>query len=134
MGEDSAPQPQPREPRTAVPKVNDRAKGVNQPLKRVALHGSISVSIQLQNGRKLPARLHQLSITGGLLEVHSYLERIRITVTIPFASGTVISPKAEMLFPMRGGISFLLPFRIIRMTSDELQLLDREIIAHLKTP
>jgi len=100
---------------------------------RVALHGSVSASIQLENGRKLPARLHQLSITGGLLEVHSYLdERIRITLTIPFASGTVISPKAEMLFPMRGGVGFLQPFRITRMTGDELQLLDREITGLLK--
>lgn len=99
---------------------------------RVSLHGSISATIQLENGRKLSARLHTLSVTGGLLEVTNYLdERTRITVTIPFASGTV-RPKAEMLFPMRGGLGFLQPFRITRMSGEELQTLDREISGLLK--
>jgi hypothetical protein len=94
---------------------------------RVSLHGSISATIQLENGRKISARLHQLSTTGGLLEVTNYLdERTRISLTIPFASGTV-RPKAEMLFPMRGGLGFLQPFRITRMSGEELQTLDREI-------
>ncbi len=99
---------------------------------RVSLHGSISATIQLENGRKITARLHKLSVTGGLLEVPSYLdERTRISLTIPFASGTV-RPKAEMLFPMRGGLGFLQPFRITRMSGEELQTFDREITELLK--
>jgi hypothetical protein len=99
---------------------------------RVSLHGSVSATIQLENGRKISARLHKLSITGGLLEVPNYLdERTRITLTIPFASGTV-HPKAEMLFPMRGGLGFLQPFRITRMSGEELQTFDREITNLIK--
>jgi hypothetical protein len=99
---------------------------------RASLHGRVSAIIQLENGRKLPVRLHQLSVTGGLLEIANCLdERIKISLTIPFASGTVC-PKAEMLFPMRSSPGYLQPFRIIRMSAEDLQLLDREVTEILK--
>ena len=99
---------------------------------RASLHGRVSAIIQLENGRKLPVRLHQLSVTGGLLEIANCLdERIKINLTIPFASGTVC-PKAEMLFPMRSSPGYLQPFRIIRMSAEDLQLLDREVTEILK--
>jgi hypothetical protein len=99
---------------------------------RASLHGRVSAIIQLENGRKLPVRLHQLSVTGGLLEIANCLdERIKINLTIPFASGTVC-PKAEMLFPMRSSPGYLQPFRIIRMSAEDLQLMDREITEILK--
>ena len=100
---------------------------------RVDLHGSVSATIQLENGRKLQARVHQLSITGGLLEVANYLdERTRISLTIPFNTGPVVYPQGEMLFPMRGGIGFLQPFRITRMSGEDRQTFDREITSLLK--
>jgi hypothetical protein len=100
---------------------------------RVSLHGKVSAIIQLENGRKLPVRLHQLSLTGGLLEIANSLdERIKINLTIPFASGTVC-PKAEMLFPMRSAPGYLQPFRIIRMTAEDLQIMDREITTILQS-
>jgi hypothetical protein len=99
---------------------------------RASLHGRVSAIIQLENGRKLPVRLHQLSVTGGLLEIANCLdERIKINLTIPFASGTAC-PKAEMLFPMRSSPGYLQPFRIIRMSAEDLQLLDREVTEILK--
>jgi len=99
---------------------------------RASLYGRVSAIIQLENGRKLPVRLHQLSVTGGLLEIANCLdERIKISLTIPFASGTVC-PKAEMLFPMRSSPGYLQPFRIIRMSAEDLQLLDREVTEILK--
>lgn len=94
---------------------------------RANLRGTVSVSLKLENGRKLPGKLHQLSITGGLLEVSTFLdERTSVVMTIPFASGAAY-PKAEMLFPMRGAFGYLQPFRFTNMSGEDLLLLDREI-------
>lgn len=96
---------------------------------RVSLRGSISITVQLENGRYLPARLHQLSITGGLLELATCLEeRIWVGLTIPLASGSVY-PTAEMMFPMRSGIGYLQPFRITKIRAEELHRLDKEVTA-----
>lgn len=107
-------------PSTAQLRTRQRAPRIN-------LNGSISGILQLENGRKLGARLHRLSVTGGLLEVTTYLdERVKVDLTIPF-SAVSVRMKAELLFPMRSGIGFLQPFRITRMSGEDLQLLDAEI-------
>jgi hypothetical protein len=94
---------------------------------RVNLRGQLSATIQLENGRQFTARLHQLSTTGGLLEVSTYLEeRSWIGLTVPLGSGAVY-PTAEMMFPMRGGSGYLQPFRIVRLRPEERQRLEKEI-------
>jgi hypothetical protein len=99
---------------------------------RANLRGTVSTTLQLENRRKVSARLHQLSITGGLLEISTFLdERTKVNLTIPFASGTAY-PKAEMLFPMRGAFGYLQPFRFTNVSGEDLLLLDREISAFLK--
>jgi hypothetical protein len=96
---------------------------------RVNLRGAVSVTIQLENGRQLPARLHQLSITGGLLELATCLEeRIWVGLTIHLGSG-VVYPRVEMMFPMRSALGYLQPFRITRIRDQELYLLDKEVTA-----
>ena len=92
---------------------------------RVNLRGSLSCTLQLENGRRLIARMHQLSITGGLLEVPAYVEE-RTWVGLTIALGdSLLYPTVEMLFPMRGGVGFLQPFRIARMRETERHQLDR---------
>ena len=99
---------------------------------RANLRGSVSATLQLENRRKVSAKLHQLSITGGLLEISSFLdERTKVVLTIPFASGTAY-PKAEMMFPMRGAYGYLQPFRFTKVSGEDLLLLDREITEFLK--
>ena len=94
---------------------------------RVNLRGSLSCTLQLENGRRLIARMHQLSITGGLLEVPAYVEE-RTWVGLTLALGdSLLYPTVEMLFPMRGGVGYLQPFRIARMRETERHQLDREI-------
>lgn len=94
---------------------------------RINLRGAITVTIQLENGRQLSARLHQLSITGGLLELATCLEeRTWVGLTMQLGSG-VVYPTAEMLFPMRSAAGYLQPFRITRIREQELHLLDREV-------
>jgi hypothetical protein len=94
---------------------------------RVNLRGAISITVQLENGRQLSARLHQLSITGGLLELADCVEeRVWVGLKIHLGS-SVVRPTAEMMFPMRSGIGYLQPFRITRIRPDELARLDKEI-------
>jgi hypothetical protein len=88
--------------------------------------------LQLENGRKLPAKLHQLSLTGGLLEVPSYLEE-RSWVDLTFQLGfNSLHFTAEMMFPMRGATGYLQPYRIARIQPEELHKLDKEVADLLK--
>ena len=99
---------------------------------RVSLRGSISVLIQLESLRRIPAKLQQLSITGGLLELARYVdERAEVAMTIPVGSSSV-RPQAEMLFPMQSLQGYLQPFRFTRLGAEERQMLDREISELLK--
>ena len=107
-----------RQPRRRAPRANVR--------------GSIAAVVRLENGRQLPAKLQQLSITGGLLDLSAYLEeRTWVDVTIYLSSGPVRAT-AEMMFPMLGAISYLQPFRFTNLGTNELQALDREVTAVLE--
>ena len=99
---------------------------------RANLRGSVGAVIRLENGRQLPAKLQQLSITGGLLDLAAYLEeRTWVDLTIYLGSGPVRAT-AEMLFPMLGGVSYLQPFRFTSLGAEDLHALDREITGLLK--
>src|ERR1051325_2807287 len=74
---------------------------------RAPLRGTVSATIHLENQRVLIAKLHQLSMTGGLLEVATYIdERSRIALAFQLGTGPLLA-KAELLFPMRGGMGYL---------------------------
>ena len=99
---------------------------------RVSLRGSVSVLIQLENLRRIPAKLHQLSITGGLLELAAYVDE-RATVEMKFQMGSaVLAPQSVMLFPMRGAHGYMQPFRFTRLWAEESQILETEITELLK--
>jgi hypothetical protein len=88
--------------------------------------------LQLENGRRIPAKLQKFSVTGGLLEVATYLEeRSKVKISIPL--GTVmVRPQAEMLFPMCGVKGYLQPFRFMSLWAEERQVLEAEIKELLK--
>jgi hypothetical protein len=99
---------------------------------RVSLRETVSVTIQLENGKQLPAKLHKLSMTGGLLETVTYLEeRVRVGVTLPIGS-SFVRPKAEMLFPMWCAQGYLQPFRFTGLWAEERQILEKEVTELLK--
>ena len=101
---------------------------------RVSLRGMISVIILLENRRQLSAKLHQLSLTGGLLELANYLDE-RSAIALGFHLGpSFLQAKAQMLFPMRGGIGYMQPFRFTAFAAGARQTLEREIPSLLKQP
>jgi hypothetical protein len=94
---------------------------------RVGLQGRITAVVLLENGRQLPAKLHSLSVTGGLLEVSMYLEeRSKVGLTLPIGT-SIVRPSAEMLFPMCGAGGYLQPFRFEHLWAEERQKLEAEI-------
>ena len=99
---------------------------------RVPLRGTVSATIHLENQRVLIAKLHQLSMTGGLLEVAAYIdERSRIALAFQLGAGPLLA-KAELLFPMRGGMGYLQPFRFTAFGAGVRQTLEVEIATLLK--
>jgi len=99
---------------------------------RVALRGSISATILLENRRQFTARFHQLSVTGGLLELTVYIDE-RSKVALAFEIGDrLLQSKAEMLFPMRSGIGYLQPFRFTSFAAGARQTLEIEIASLLR--
>jgi hypothetical protein len=92
----------------------------------------VSAVVRLENGRRLPARLQILSITGGLLEIATYVEeRTWVELTI-YLKSDAVHTTAEMMFPMRGTKGYRQPFRFVSMGEEQLHAVDREVTEVLK--
>jgi hypothetical protein len=99
---------------------------------RVNLMGIVSASIQLESGRQVTGKLQTLSVTGGLLDLATYLDE-RIEVSLLFRFGeTILQPRARMLFPMRGGMGYFQPFQFKNLSIRERQTIDAEITERLR--
>jgi len=99
---------------------------------RIGLRGTVNVTLQLENRRQLIAKLHQLSITGGLLELTPYLdERSKVLMAFQLGAG-LMQTRADLLFPMRGGMGYMQPFRFTGFAAGCRQTLEAQISALLK--
>ena len=116
---------------------NDMAKSSqNQSAKRaprVKLGGTVLAIIRLENGRQVRSRLHQLSTTGGVLQLENPLdEKIKVEVIFHVGSSTVRT-EAVTLFPMWATQGCLQPFGFsdlsekdrLRLQADLQQFLDQ---------
>ena len=94
---------------------------------RVTLPECLFVTVQLESGRKIPAKLQRISLTGGLLDLAVFVEeRVPFGLTIPIGPG-IAHARAEMLFPLRNATGYLQPFRFTALRPEQLQILDHEI-------
>jgi len=86
---------------------------------RVRLAGTVLALVKLENGRQLRAKLHQLSISGGLANVEKPLdEGIKVELIFHVANSTVRS-KARMKFPMWATQGCLQPFEFEDLGEEE---------------
>jgi hypothetical protein len=91
---------------------------------RVKLAGAVLVMLRLENGRHIRGKLHQVSVTGGLLHLEQPLdEGIKIEVMFHVGSQTVRS-RGAMLFPMWATKGCLQPFRFIDFQEEDRAKLD----------
>jgi len=82
---------------------------------RVKLRGSVLILIRLPNQRQVRGKLHQLSTTGGLMNVEKPLDE-KLTVELIFHLGeTTNRERAEIMFPMWATQGWLQPFRFIEL-------------------
>lgn len=99
---------------------------------RIGLRGTVNVTLQLENRRQFIAKLHQLSITGGLLELTPYLdERSKVFMAFQLRE-SLMQTRADLLFPMRGGMGYMQPFRFTGFAVGCRQTLEAQIAALLK--
>lgn len=106
-------------------------KNVNR-APRVKLGGTVLFLARLENGRQLRGKLHQLSTTGGLLQVEKPLdEGIKIEVIFHVGDSTVRS-KAKMLFPMWATQGYLQPFEFDELNEAERSALQANLHKLLK--
>ena len=111
-------------------KQSDRARRAP----RVKLAGTILALLQLENGRQIRARLHQLSFTGGLLHMDKPLdEGIKVEVKFHVAGSTVRS-KAAMLFPMWATQGCLQPFEFADLGEENRLKLETDLQTFLSSP
>lgn len=99
---------------------------------RVSLRGSAPITVQLENKRQLTGKLYRLSVTGGLLELVPYIdERSKVMMAFQLGAG-LLQAKAEMMFPMRGGMGYFQPFRFIGFAAGARQTLEAQVSALLR--
>lgn len=99
---------------------------------RVKLVGTILALVQLESGRQIQARIHQLSVTGGLLYLEDPLnEAIKVELAFHIGSSTVRA-KAVMLFPMWATQGYLQPFEFVDLAEEDKQKLAADLQTFLE--
>ena len=112
---------------TRIPRTNFPPRA-----QRVNLSGIVSASLLLENGRQLTGKLQTLSVTGGLLDLATYLDE-RTEVSLLFRFGeTILQTRARVLFPMRGGMGYFQPFQFTSLGVRERQVIEKEITERLR--
>lgn len=103
--------------------VSGEPKFVERPF-RVKLRGSVMVLVRLPNKRDIPAKFHQLSITGGVIHMEKPLdEKLEVELIFHLREAT-IRGKAQMLFPMWATQGWMQPFRFKELSDASREKLD----------
>ncbi|MFZ0199825.1 MAG: hypothetical protein WB523_12830 [Candidatus Sulfotelmatobacter sp.] len=116
-------------PESPALEIKPSASGLTPRPFRVKLRGSILALMRLPNKREVRGKLHQISTTGGLLNVETPLDE-KLRVDLIFHLGeTTIREKAEMMFPMWATQGWLQPFRFIEMPEANKNVLEASLQA-----
>ncbi|MFY9743797.1 MAG: hypothetical protein WA252_14675 [Candidatus Sulfotelmatobacter sp.] len=101
---------------------------------RVKLRGSVLTLIRLPNQRQLRGKLHQLSVTGGLMNVEKPLdEKLKVELIFHLGEAT-IRETAEMLFPMWATQGWLQPFRFLDLPEASKNALEKNLQSFMQAP
>ena len=94
---------------------------------RVRLVGTVLALVQLKNGQHIRAKVHQLSVHGGILNMPEPLdEALRVELLFQVGSSTVRN-QAEMLDPIWATRGCLQPFRFINLSEEERRQLNHDL-------
>jgi hypothetical protein len=99
---------------------------------RLKLRGSILALIRLPNQREVRGKLHQLSVTGGLVHLKTPLdEKLKVELIYQMGENT-IREQAEILFPMWATQGWLQPFRFIDLPEASKKALESNLLSLVK--
>jgi hypothetical protein len=99
---------------------------------RVKLRGSILTLIRLPNRQQLRGKLHQLSVSGGLMNVEKPLDE-KLEVDLIFQLGTLtVRERVQMLFPMWATQGWLQPFRFIDLAAENKAALETNLLSFVQ--
>src|ERR1700731_1361174 len=99
---------------------------------RVKLRGSVLTLIRLPNQRQIRGKLHQLSISGGLVHLEKPLDE-KLTVEFIFHLGnTTIRERAEIMFPMWATQGWLQPFRFVELPEASKSALETSLLSFVQ--
>jgi hypothetical protein len=120
-------------PPSAAPALSlTRSHGQKDRPFRVKLRGSVLTLIRLPNRRQLRGKLHQLSTTGGLMNVEIPLDE-KLKVELIFQLGeTTIREQAEIMFPMWATQGWLQPFRFIDVPEARKNALEASLLSFMQ--
>jgi hypothetical protein len=105
---------------------NDRTRA-----RRVKFAGTVIAVIQLDNGQQVRAKVHQLSATGGVLQVSEPLSEY-VEVKLLFQLGrTTVRNRAEMLGPIWATRACLQPFRFTNLNDLDRENLQNDLAGFL---
>jgi hypothetical protein len=100
---------------------------------RVKLCGTILAMVRLESGRQMHARLHQISVSGGLLSMEKPLdEGISVEVIFHLCSTTIRS-RARALFPLWATQGYLQPFEFQNLVEKDRTQLQADLDGMLQT-
>lgn len=94
---------------------------------RVKLGGTVLALVRLENGRQVRAKLHQISISGGLLHMEKPLDEGIAIEVIFHLSGKTVRSSAHALFPMWATQGYLQPFEFQNLAEKERDQLQADI-------
>lgn len=106
---------------------NSAKSGQERPF-RVKLRGSVLTLVRLPNRREVRGKLHQISITGGLMNLDRALEEKLVVELIFHLGKATIRQKAQMMFPMWATQGWLQPFRFIDLPEATRNELERTLL------
>jgi hypothetical protein len=96
------------------------------------LRGSVLTLVRLPNRRQVRGKLHQLSTSGGLMNLEQPLDE-KLQVELIFHLGeTTIREKVEMLFPMWATQGWLQPFRFLAMPEATRNVLETCLLSFVQ--
>jgi hypothetical protein len=94
---------------------------------RVKVSGSILVMLGMANGQHVRGTLHQVSVTGGLIQLSEPLDASAAVEIVFHLGSTTVRAKASMLFPLWATQGCLQPFRFTEMAEEIRQKLDSDV-------
>jgi hypothetical protein len=110
----------------ALNAISARSEGQDRPF-RVKLRGSVLTLIRLPNQRQIRGKLHQLSISGGLVHLEKPLdEKLKVEFIFHLGNNT-IRERAEILFPMWATQGWLQPFRFLELPEARRNILETSL-------